>query len=235
MQAKDIMTTAVVTTAPDATVGEIASLMLERRISALPVVDADGRIRGIVSEGDLMRRPESGTEPHHSWWLRLIATPDENAGEYLKVHGLTAGDVMTHDVVTADAGTSAGDIAELLERRHIKRVPVLDKGKVVGIVSRADLLRALASHKRKISAAGSPSDTEIRDRLLKQLRAGDLPGEAWINPIVVDGVVNLWGLVESQKQRDAVRVAAESTEGVKSVVTHLGILTGTARTVLWAE
>jgi CBS domain-containing protein len=235
MIARDIMTTDPITVPGDTPVDKVAKLLLDNRISAVPVVDGDGRLVGIVSEGDLMRRPESGTEPHHSWWLRLITAPEDNVDEYLKVHGLTAADVMTRKVVTITGDATTGDIAELLERRRIKRVPVVEDGTVVGIVSRADLLRALVAHKHTIPAAGDVSDAEIRARIIGVLRSENLPGDVWINPLVSDGVVHLWGVVNSEKERDAVRIAAESTDGVKSVVSHLGILSGTVRNVMWTE
>jgi CBS domain-containing protein len=229
------MTRDPITVPGDTPVEKVAQLLLDNRISAAPVVGVDGRLEGIVSEGDLMRRPESGTEPHHSWWLRLITSPEDNVAEYLKTHGLTAADVMTRDVVTVNGDETAGEIAQLLERRHIKRVPVVEDGKVVGIVSRADLLRALAAHKHKIPVEGAVSDAEIRDRIIAVLRKEGLPSDAWINPMVSEGVVHLWGVVKSERERDAVRVAAESVDGVASVVNHLGILSGSVRNVMWAE
>jgi CBS domain-containing protein len=235
MIAREIMTRDPIAVPGDTPVEKVAKLLLDNRISAAPVVGADGRLEGIVSEGDLMRRPESGTEPHHSWWLRLITSPEENVTEYLKTHGLKAADVMTRDVVTVNGDETAGEIAQLLERRHIKRVPVVEDGKVVGIVSRADLLRALASHKHRIPVEGAVSDAEIRDRIITELRKDGLPADAWINPMVSESVVHLWGVVKSEQERDAVRVAAESVDGVASVVNHLGILSGSARTAMWAE
>jgi CBS domain-containing protein len=235
MIARDIMTRDPITVPGDTPVEKVAKLLLDNRISAAPVVDADGRLAGIVSEGDLMRRPESGTEPHHAWWLKLISSPEEKVDEYLKTHGLKAADVMTRDVATVDGAAPAGDIAELLERRRIKRVPVVENGKVIGIVSRADLLRALVAHKHRITVEGTVSDSEIRDRIIDVLRTEGLPADAWINPIVSDSVVHLWGVVKSEKERDAVRIAAESVDGVTSVVNHLGILSGSARNVMWAE
>lgn len=223
MHARDIMTRDVVTVSPQATVREIAELLLGRRISAVPVVETDGRLCGVVSEGDLMRRPESGTEARHSWWLDLFASADESADAYVKAHGRTAGDVMTRDVVTVAPDATLGDVAGLLERRHIKRVPVVDGTRLVGIVSRADLLRALASAPTVHPAPVPAGDAEVRERVLAALRADGLPGTAWINPIVSDGVVHLWGLADSERQRDAVRVAAETAEGVRSVLSHVGI------------
>ena len=142
MQAKDVMTTKVVTVQPDARVEHIAALLLERSISGVPVVDADGRLLGIVTEGDLMRRPEIGTERHRGWWLRLFGDERERAAEYARAHGSRAADVMTRNVVTVSEETSVGEIARLLEEHRIKRVPVVRDDKVVGIVSRANLLQS---------------------------------------------------------------------------------------------
>ena len=134
MEAKDVMTTPVISVGADTSIEETAGLMLERRISAVPVVDASGRLQGIVSEGDLMRHSKAGTGHNRSWWLSLFADRGQLAEDYTKTHGLTAGDVMTRTVVTATESTPLDKIATLLERHHIKRVPIVRRGKVVGIV-----------------------------------------------------------------------------------------------------
>lgn len=140
MQAKDVMTAPVVTAETDTSVAAVAERLLERRISAMPVVDADGRVVGVVSEGDLMHRGESGGERHRSWWLALIASAEERSRDYVKNHGLRASDVMTRDPVTVGEDATLEEIAALLETHRIKRVPVLRDGRLVGIVSRANLL-----------------------------------------------------------------------------------------------
>jgi CBS domain-containing protein len=229
------MTSAVVTVDPDTTVENVASLLLDKRVSGVPVVDSAGAVLGIVSEGDLMRRPETGTEPRHSWWLDLMSSDAQRAGEFLKTHGLTAGDVMTKDVVAVTPDTSAGEVAEILERRHIKRVPVVDGGKLVGIVSRSNLLRALATHKHKMPTEAGADDESIRKCVLKEFSDNGLDSQSRINPIVSDGVVHLWGAVETEEEREAIRVAAQSIEGVKSVENHVGLLKGMTRAVYWAE
>lgn len=234
MQAKDIMSSPVVTVGPDTSVRDIASLLIERRISAVPVVDDKDRLVGLVSEGDLMRRPETDTEPHHSWWLAAFASPESTSERYLKSHGLTAHDVMTREVITVGLDTPAGKIAEILARRHIKRVPVMDGGKLVGIVSRANLLHGLAARKADTPEVARRSDAEIREKLLRHLRDEGLPDETWINPVVTDGVIHLWGFVRSETEREAVELAAKSGDGVAGVENHLGILRGTARNVMWA-
>ncbi len=223
MRASDIMTAKVVTVSVDTDVQVIARLLLERRISAVPVVDSSDHILGIVSEGDLMRRPETETERHRSWWLRLMADKAERAEEYVKSHGRRADQVMTRDVVTVTEDSNVGEIAELLEQRRIKRVPVVRDGKLVGIVSRANLLQGLAAHKERIEAP-TTDDRSIRDRVLAVLNEQDWVSHGGLNVIVNDGVVELWGWAESQKERDALRLAAESVEGVREVKDRLGKL-----------
>ena len=145
MKAKDVMTTEVVYADPESSVRAIARTLLKHRISGVPVADHDGRVIGIVSEGDLMRRPESETVRPRSWWLELMETPEDRASQYLKSHGLTARDVMTREPITVAEDTPLEEIAMLLEQKAIKRVPVLRDGKLVGIVSRADLLHGLVA------------------------------------------------------------------------------------------
>ena len=146
MQAKDVMTEGVITVGPDTPIREIASVLLERHISAVPVIDDTGSVIGVVSEGDLIHRPEIGTEARgRAWWLRLFEDNADLAASYSKSHGAKARDVMTRDVISVEESTPLADIAELLETRHIKRVPVTRDGKLAGIVSRANIVRALAA------------------------------------------------------------------------------------------
>jgi len=221
MLARDVMTTAVLTAPPDTEVREIARTLLERRVSALPIVDEQGTLRGIVSEGDLINRSESETQHGRSWWLRLIAAPDEVARDYLRAHGTRAEDVMTTDVITVAEDTPLGQIAALLERHRIRRVPVLRGGKLVGIVSRANLLQGLAA--ARPAPANRREDREIRDALLGALEEAGLPMHQ-MNVIVADGVVQLWGALESDVQRQAARAAVQGTPGVKRLDDHLGVV-----------
>lgn len=221
MKARDVMTTAVHTVGPDASVTDIAQLLLDRRISGVPVVDAAGHVLGVVSEGDLMRRPESGTIARRSWWLALVASNDELARDYVKTHGTKARDVMSRPAVTIDAGAELAAVAALLEKRRIKRLPVLQDGKLVGIVTRSNLLHGLIAHR-----AGSPakSDADIR----KQIE-NELEGEAWANlrttnVVVMDGVAHLWSMVGSESERHALIVAAERIPGVQRVEEHIAVL-----------
>lgn len=232
MQAKDIMTTAIATVPPDATVQDIAKLLLARRISAVPVVDSDGKVLGIVSEGDLMRRPETGTERHPSWWLTLLDNSEETALEYVKAHGGTAGDVMTRDIKTVDEHATLEEIAEQLERHHIKRVPVLRDGRLVGIVSRADLLRGLVA--RQAAPAVTASDDEMKRAVEAAiLQAG--AGFAFLSVVVSGGVVHMWGSVGSEIEKRAAGMAAEGVPGVKSVRNEIGILPPRIRSMMWAQ
>lgn len=221
MQARDVMTTGVITVSPDTPVHEIARLLVDKRISGVPVVDAEGHLLGIVSEGDLVRRLEEEDDGRRrSWWLDLLASPEERAQGYVRAHGRRASDIMTREVVTVAPDTPVGTIARLLEERHIKRVPVVHQGKVVGIVSRADLLRALAARQPETVSA---DDRVLRERLLRELEKAGLDYHPFVNIVVTEGVVHLWGIVSSQSEADALRVAAENVEGVKAVESHLAI------------
>jgi CBS domain-containing protein len=222
MLAKDIMTPNVITIAPSLGIEEIAQLLLSCNISGVPVVDAEDRLIGLVSEGDLLRRLEDGTERRRSWWLNLLTGPEERAREFVKTHGRRAEDVMTREVMTVTADTPVGEIAQILERRRIKRVPVVEDGKIVGIVSRANLLHGLATHKDRISITPSPDDRAIREQVQALVAK-----EAWIshgslNVLVADGTVELWGWVDSEDERKALLIAVGELDGVKDVVDHLG-------------
>lgn len=219
MQASDILTQEVVTVSPDTTIAEVVRLMLTFRISGLPVVK-DGAVVGIVSEGDLLRRPETGTERRPRHWLQLFSSSETDAADYVRTHGLTAGEVMTTDVVCIAETTPIAEIATLLESRHIKRVPVARDGKLVGIVSRADLLRSLGS---RLGARRQEGDSRIRAAVLAELSRHPswAPHPAEISVLVQDGVVHYWGYVRSDAQRKAVIVAGERVAGVQHVEDHM--------------
>ena len=221
MKASDIMVSKVVTVSPNASVGDAANLLLANRISALPVVGENGQLLGIVSEGDLMRRAEAGTERHHSWWLKMLISNESLAAEFVKSHARKVADVMTRNVVTAKPETPVADIASLLEKNRIKRVPIVQDGKIVGIVSRSNLLQALASAPQDASAKRKTEDAAIREKVEAQLST-----QAWTKPwllnvIVHDGTVELWGVVDSQTEKKAARVAAEVIPGVRAVNDNL--------------
>lgn len=224
MQAVDVMTPNVITVTPDTEVREIARLLLEHRISAVPVVDADHKVLGIVSEGDLMRRVENETDKRQSWWLRSIFAGESRASNYVKTHGRKAHEIMTTELVVVGEDEPLYKIATLLEKHHIKRVPVVRDGRLVGIVSRANLLRGFVATTPDAGAQMTVDDREIRDAILKEIN--DNTGLTFdrVNVIVQDGVVQLWGLVESQDEKSAAEVAAENTPGVKRVENNLGFL-----------
>lgn len=219
MQAKHIMTQDVVTVRPASTVAEIAELLLKHRISAVPVLDDADRVIGIVSEGDLVRRLDE-TGSHGSWWLRLFAGP-ESPAEYIKRHGRRAQEVMTRDVISVAPETPLGEIAHLLERKRIKRVPVMDQtGRLLGIISRANLLQGLAVSDPLPGV--QRSDEVLREQVSRALEAAPGFVSIGVNATVTDGLVELWGLVSTDDEERAARVAAESVEGVRAVETHLG-------------
>jgi CBS domain-containing protein len=220
MKASDVMTPNVITVGVGASIGEAASILLDSHISGAPVVDDKGGLLGIVSEGDLMRRPEIGTERRHSWWLDLISSEKSSAMEYIKSHSRKVVDVMTREVITANPDTPLGDVAALLERNRIKRVPIVDGGKIVGLVSRADILRALASATKKLGALASVDDAALRKKVIDRL--ADEPWKPFMLTVTVhDGTVDLWGLVDSADQKKAARLAAELTPGVRSVTDNI--------------
>jgi CBS domain-containing protein len=221
MKAADVMTTDVVTIGPETSVRHIAQLMLRHRVSALPVLDDDDRLVGIVSEGDLMRRAELGRDRHRSWWLNLLAGPAEIASEYVKQHGQRAKDVMTGRIVSIDENATVGTIAAILEEKGVKRLPVLKDGRLIGIVSRADLLHAIATAKLDQCASG---DDAIRRAVRTRIRDDAGVRDSTLSVTVSDGVVHLWGAAGSAAERRAAEVAAESVRGVSAVVDHTILL-----------
>ena len=219
MLARDIMSQPVITVTPDTDVAEVAKLLLEHRISGVPVVQ-DGRLLGVVSEGDLLRRHETGTESRRSWWLALFGPLDEMARDYVRAHGLRAGDVMTAPAVTIDEDTPVARIADLLERHGIKRLPVLRDGELVGIVSRANLLHAVAAGHGLETETHADDDT-VANSIRRRIREAPWAKPVIINVTVTDGQAELWGLVHSSTQRDAMRILAERTPGVRGVTDRL--------------
>ncbi|HTV28929.1 MAG TPA: CBS domain-containing protein [Xanthobacteraceae bacterium] len=215
MQARDVMTSPVITVKPTSTVKETAKLFLERRISAAPVVDDQGKLVGIISEGDLMHRSEIGTERQRAWWLTLMADEKGRAADYIKAHAKRVGDVMTGNVITAAPQTPLSEIAMILEQNAIKRLPIVHGDQIVGIVSHANLVQAVASSGSKLDIP--LSDTTIRDKLLAHLKTQRWVHTDLFNATVNDGIVDLWGITGSESERKAIRVAAETTSGVRAV------------------
>lgn len=224
MNAADIMTRNVVTAGPNAQVHEIATMMVHHHISCVPIVE-DGALVGIVSESDLVRRAETGTAPRHSLLADLFTSAATRAAEYVRTHSRRAGDVMTRAVVVVPEDMDIAQVAETLESRDLKRVPVLDAaGRLVGIVARANLVAALARHGLPTATA---DDTAIRVALLAELRAqGWASATDPANVLVEGGVVHLWGRVASKAVRRAMVVAAENIAGVKAVEDHLDEFSG---------
>jgi CBS-domain-containing membrane protein len=223
MKASDVMVSKVITVGPNTTVQEIANILLSNRISAVPVVDKLDVLIGIVSEGDLIRRVEAGTERHYSWWLSLLTDKGAIAHDYLKSHAVKAADVMTKRVITASPDLPLGELASLLEKHRIKRVPIVENGKLIGIVSRANLLQGLAALRRDNPVESRVEDSVLRERVLSEIRSRLWASASQINVIVHDGAVELWGGVDLVDEKDALRVAAELTPGVRTVADYIGI------------
>ena len=220
MKVRDVMTGSVVSVTPNETVQEIARLLLQQRISAVFVVDDAGLPVGIVSEGDLMHRTETDTERTRSWWLRFFADPAVLADEYAKSHGRRARDVMSQPVISIGAEATLGEAAMLLETHRIKRLSVVEGGILVGVISRANLVRALASGNAGVTST-ERRDRDIRDQITAELNQQPWSSTGRKNIIVDGGVVHLWGLVASDEERRATRVAAEGVSGVQAVEDHL--------------
>jgi predicted transcriptional regulator len=191
-------------------------------ISGMPVIDESGRLLGMITEGDLMHRAELGTGiKQRAWWLEMVASTTELASQYVKEHARKVRDVMTTDITTVSETCPVADIADILERRKIKRVPVMRDGKVVGVVSRSNLIRALVTMAPELPAKADNGDHAIREDVLAAM-AGQPWALARENVIVENGAVHLWGPVVGAEEGNAIRVAAENTPGVKDVVTHFG-------------
>jgi CBS domain-containing protein len=219
MTASDVMTREVTTVSPETPVQEIATLLYTRRISGVPVVDHDQRVVGMVSEGDLMTHSAAvGEEPRkRSWWLGLFGDTSSSAESYSRSHARTAADIMSRKVIAAGEDQPLSEIARLLEKNRIKRVPVLRDGRLVGIVSRANLLQALA-----VSPPTTPVSAD--DREIDRAIAAEISGKPWgtfANVIVKDGVVHLWGFIDTEAERKALVLAAQNTPGVIGVEDHL--------------
>ncbi|MGO2132354.1 MAG: CBS domain-containing protein [Halomonas sp.] len=222
MRAADIMTTEVITVTPETEVSEVAKLLVEHSISAVPVVDSELHILGIVSEGDLIRRIRKSRDgaPRSSTWRKIFS--GTSVEDYVKTRGRHAAQVMSTDILTVTEDELLYRIARVLEKNNVKRVPVVRDGKLVGIISRSNLLRGFATAKPDIGS--DADDLSIRKAIYKELRGlSGLMGER-LNIIVAEGHVQLWGLVENKEQRWAVQVAAENTPGVKRVTNHLGFV-----------
>jgi CBS-domain-containing membrane protein len=222
MNAADMMTSPVVTIGPEATVRDAAWTLLTHRISAVPVLDGQGRLVGIVSEGDLVRRAETGTQRRRSWWGMFGVGSEQLAAEFVRSHGRKVADVMSRNVITAREDTPAPEIARLMETHGIKRVPIVADGKLLGIVSRADFLTALTGMQHAAPAENG-DHAALRAAIVARLER--MP---WIQPSIVnvtvrDGIVELTGLADSEAQRRAVRIVVETTPGVRTVQNNMRV------------
>jgi CBS domain-containing protein len=220
MKASEIMTPDVISADPDATVLQAARYMLQHHISGLPVIDKTGALVGILSEGDFLRRRETHTDRRPSRWLEFLMGPGKLAAEYTHTHGSKVSEVMTTKMHTISEDTPLEKIVEMMERYRIKRVPVLRGKKVVGIVTRANLMHAMVSLARGEPKAAT-SDAAIRQELLSELKSEKWALASMINVVVRGGVVELWGMIVDHRQREALIVAAENVRGVKEVKDHL--------------
>lgn len=220
MRAKDVMTRDLISVTPDATVLQAARLMLQHHISGLPVVDASGKLVGILSEGDFLRRRETATQRRRSRWLEFLMGPGKIASEYTQSHGSKVAEVMTSDVRTVGEDTDLEKIVELMEKHRIKRVPVIRDDRIVGIVTRSNLMHAMVSMARS-TPPGPQSDDVIREQLLAELKKQEWAPISMTNVVVRDGIVELWGAIIDERQRAALKVAAENVPGVKAVKDHL--------------
>ena len=220
MKAEDVMTREVISIDPDSTVLQAARLMLQHHISGLPVIDNSGNLVGVLSEGDFLRRRETKTEKRRSRWLEFLMGPGRIAAEYSHSHGNKVAEVMTKEVESVDVSTLLEDIVDVMERKRIKRVPVLCGGLVVGIITRSNLMHAMVSLAR-VAQPGATDDTSIREKLLAEIQKEQWAPAASVNVVVHDGVVELWGVIVDERQRQALKVAAENIAGVKEIKDHL--------------
>ncbi len=223
MKAADVMTLGAATARPDSTVAEAAQLMLHYRVSGLPVVDGDGRLVGMVTERDFLRRAELGTERKRPRWAELVFGKEQLAEDYIRSHGRKVEEVMSTDPVSVDHDTPLEEVVDLMERRGFKRLPVLRDGKVAGIVGRANLLRAVARMPAALPA-DAVDDRVIRDRIVEEIEKQPWAPQDVIDVSVRDGRVRLRGTVTDERVRTALRVLAENVPGVREVSDEIGIL-----------
>lgn len=232
MKASDVMTTKVISIRPDATLSEMIKRMLDHRISGLPVIAEDGTLVGVVTEGDCLRRAETGTEVKRSFWRDLLTGSETLANEYIRTHGRKVSEVMTRDPISVSPDTDLSEVIHIMEKNRIKRVPVVKDGTVVGILSRANLLQTLSGLVRNTSL--NDSDADIRKGVIAAL--GTLPWAAneFLNVTVKDGVVDLWGCYTAYRQDEAAVVATENVPGVKQVRNHLSWVDPMSGTVVYS-
>ncbi|ESY77384.1 CBS domain-containing protein [Mesorhizobium opportunistum] len=220
MQAEAIMSKPVICTDPSASIAEVAGLMLSKKISGLPVISGDGTLVGIVSEGDFLQRGELGTQQKRSRWLELLVSPGKAADEYVRANGRRIEEVMSDSVVTASPAASLAEIVDLMMHHHVKRIPIVKSRRVVGIITRSDIVRALLS----LLPDAEPTaidDQRIRQSIIAELAKQKWAGKALINVMVDKGVAKLSGAIFDERERQAAIVAAENVAGVRFVEDNL--------------
>jgi CBS domain-containing protein len=220
MKVQDVMTRGVFSVDPGDTITRAIRLMLQNQVSGLPVIDSAGRLVGMVTEGDFLHRAETGTRRRRLRWLELLTGPGSMAAEYVHSHGRKISEVMTTDPVTVTEETSLENTVSLMEKHRVKRLPVVRGDRVVGIVSRANLLHALVSVAGEMKPA-STDDQSIRERILAELNKERWAPTGLINIVVRDGAVDIWGTITDERERQALIVAAENVPGVKRVNDHV--------------
>ncbi len=222
MIASEIMTRDVTTVSPSASVREAAKLMVDRRLSGLPVVTSDGRLVGMLTASDLLHRVETGTERRSSWFTNFFADPDDMARQYAKAHGLKAHEVMSRHVISVRDDADLSEVADVLDRNRLKRVPVVRDGTLVGIISRSDLVRLLSE-----ASIGQPiatsDDAAVQNAIWQAIRKQTWLNSGYVNITVKDGGVEAWGMVGSQEQRNALMVLIEEAAGDAKVQDHLKV------------
>jgi CBS domain-containing protein len=225
MNVADIMTRQVISVTPQTTIAEAAQLLLDNRISGLPVVDPGGAVVGIVTEGDLLRRVETGTQRRHSHWLEFLIAPGRLAREYTDANARNVGEVMSAEVVSVTPQEALPEVIRLMEHHHVKRLPVIEAGRLVGIVSRANLVRALlhslAEPPGNPAGGAVAGDADIQGRIMTEIARQPWGPRASVDVRVKDGTVELYGTITDERERTALRVLAENQPGVKTVLDHL--------------
>ncbi len=220
MNVADVMTRKVITVKPETTIAEAARRMLQHRISGLPVVD-EGAVVGVVTEGDLLRRIEAGTERRHSRWLEFLITPGRLAEDYARANARKVGEVMSAEIVSVAPQDSLSEVVRLMERHHVKRLPVIEEGRLIGIVSRADLLQALLQSLPKPARKAAAGDGEIREHILAEIERQPWGPSASVEVRVERGIVELYGSITDERERTALQILAENAPGAKAVRDHL--------------
>ena len=224
MKVRDIMTQPVITAHPSDSIAGVIRIMLDNRISGLPVVGEEGDLVGMVTEGDFLRRGEIGTAPRRAKWIEYLASPSRLAADYVHTHGRRVAEVMSTNPITVAEDDSLDLVVGTMEQRHIKRLPVVRDGHVVGIVSRANLLRALTLQQPGADAAPVFTDSVIRDHIVAEIDREPWGPRYMVNVTVCDGTVDLRGSLFSEQQRRALQVVAENAPGVKAIRNHVVLI-----------